>query len=127
MQALNLEAEFICHVTPFYLDRWEMGLGRRRKEAIADTADGLQMDGLRGIIFDVAAQANDEVVDSAGVGVFTHAPYLLQQLLARDDAALVAHQIAEQIRLHDGETDIASRGTQFERGEVDGAIVESKD
>src|SRR5579872_558625 len=62
-----------------------------RKEAIADAADGLQV--LRGgrIFFEVTAQAHDEVVDGAGVGIFAHMPDLIQQFLAGNDTVTVTN------------------------------------
>src|ERR1700735_3564496 len=76
--------------------------GYSGQKTIADAADGLQKDRLGGIVFNVTAQADHEVVDGTRVGVLAHSPYLLQQLLAGDDASLVEHQIAEQIALHQG-------------------------
>ena len=101
-------------------------VGHAREKTIADAANGLQKHRLGGIVFNVTAQADHEVVDGTRVGVLAHSPYLLQQLLAGDDASLVEHQVAEQIALHQGETDGLIRGRELERGEVDGAPGETE-
>ena len=72
------------------------------KETIADAAHRLQKDRLGGIVFNITAQADHEVVDGARVGVLAHPPDLLQQLLAGDDAALVEDKIAEQVATPSG-------------------------
>ena len=46
-------------------------LGRMGDEAVADAADGEEMPRAGGgIVLDVAAEPDDEVVDGAGIGVF---------------------------------------------------------
>ena len=48
------------------------------EEAVADAADGGEVGGVGGVVLDVAAEADDEVVDGAGVGVGVEAPDLLE-------------------------------------------------
>ena len=47
-------------------------------EAIAYAADRQQMSWLSGIVFNVTPQANDEIVDGAGVCVLVQIPHLLE-------------------------------------------------
>src|ERR1019366_2452365 len=56
----------------------EGATSRVGEETVADTADSGEVLGVGGIVFDVAAEADDEVVDGAGVGVRVHAPDLLE-------------------------------------------------
>src|ERR1700733_5895696 len=114
--------------------KWSEGFLRAllRIEAIADAAHRPEKDRICRIVLDITAQPHDEVVDGARVGVLAHAPHLLQQLLARNTAPLMPHQVAQQVSLHDGETNAAAvfvvlvwvvlvRDAQLKRGEVDGA------
>ena len=89
------------------------------KKTIADPAHRLEKDRVGGIVFDITAQPDHKVVDGAGVGVLVHPPHLLQQLLARDDPALVLDKITEQVALHQGEADGLIRGGELQRSEVD--------
>ena len=50
------------------------------EEAVADAADGGEVLGVGGVVLDVAAEADDEVVDGAGVGVGVDAPDLLEDV-----------------------------------------------
>jgi len=77
-----------------------------------------------GVVFDVAAKADDEVVDGAGVGVFVDAPNLFEDLLARDDLALAVGEVAEEVGFHEGEVSDAVGGDELQRVEADGAVVE---
>jgi len=58
--------------------RQALVLVRVCNEAVADASHREQMDRLGGIVFDVAPQADHEVVDGPGVGVFVQTPDLLQ-------------------------------------------------
>src|ERR1700677_1954552 len=97
-------------------------LGRRytRKKTITDTTHRFQKNRLGGIVFNVAAQTHHEIIDSPGVCILTHSPHLLQQFLARDDAALIENQVTQQVRFHEGEPDCLVRSGELERSEVDG-------
>ena len=59
-----------------------MVLLRVRHKAVADAAHGLEIFRCSGVVFDIAAEAHDEVIDSAGVGVFADVPYLIEEFLA---------------------------------------------
>ena len=61
------------------------------------------MTGLGRIALDVAAKANDEVVDGARVGVFVEIPDILQDRFARDGFAGIADEIAEKFGFHQSE------------------------
>ena len=71
------------------------------------------------IVFDIAAQTDDEVVDGACVGILVHAPDLLQDVLARDNLAGMHGEVAKKIGFHKGEVRGAVRRDQFESVEVD--------
>ena len=60
-------------------------------EAVSHAADSQQMLWLGGIVFDVSAQADDEVVDGTSVGVFVQPPDFLENGFAGDDFAAVAN------------------------------------
>src|SRR6185312_13562327 len=76
---------------------------RLRHEAITHAANRQQMSRFRRIVFDIAAQANDEIVDGAGVGVFVQSPYFFENRLAGDDPSLVSYEMAQQFRFHQGQ------------------------
>ena len=80
--------------------------------------------GVGGVVFDVAAEADDEVVDGAGVGVFVDAPDLFEDVLAGDDLAFAVGEVAEEVGFHEGEVGGAVGGDEFEGIEADGAVVE---
>ena len=77
-----------------------------------------------GIVFDVAAKADDEVVDGAGVGVFVDAPDLFEDLLAGDDLVGAIGEVAEEVGLHEGELGGAVGSEELEGVETDGAAGE---
>ncbi len=87
--------------------------GNPGQKAITDTTHGLQKDRLGGIVFNISAQADHKVVDGACIGVLVDPPNLLQQFLARDDAALVEDKIAQQVGLHQGKADGLIRGGEL--------------
>ena len=70
------------------------GLGGFGDESVAYATDGEEMDGFGGIGFKVAAEANDEVVDGAGVGVFFDMPDVFKEFRTGDDLAGVVEQVA---------------------------------
>ena len=112
-------------------DGWHVGVGIWLwleswvgEEAVADAADGGEVDGVGGVVLDVAAEADDEVVDGAGVGVFADAPDLFEDLLAGDDVAGAEGEVAEEVGLHDGEVSGTMRRDELEGVEADGAVVE---
>lgn len=93
-------------------------------EAVADAADGGEMAGLAGVVFDVATEADDEVIDGAGVSVFVNAPDLFEDLFAGDDLGGAVGEIAKEIGLHEGELGGAVGGEQFEGVKANGAAGE---
>ena len=94
------------------------------EETVTDTANSKEMLGAGGVVFDVAAQADDEVVDRAGVGVFVDAPDLFEDLFAGDDLAFALGEVAEEVGLHESEVGDAVGGDKLEGVEADGAVVE---
>src|SRR2546423_15542027 len=74
-----------------------------RDEAVADAADGQEVFGVGGVVLDVAAEADDEGVYGARVCVLAKGPDLFEYLTARDGAARVGKQIAQELRLHQGQ------------------------
>ena len=77
-----------------------------------------------GVVFDVSAESDDEVVDGAGVGVFVDVPDLFEDLFAGDDLAFAVCEVAEEVGLHESEMRGAVGGDEFEGVEADGAVVE---
>ena len=75
------------------------------QEPIADTAHRLQKYGFGGIVLNITAQPDHKVVDGPGVSIFMDPPDLLQQFFARDNAALIEYQVAEQVALHQSQVD----------------------
>ena len=93
------------------------GLG---EEAVADAADGEEVAGGGGVVFEVAAKADDEVVDGAGVGVFMHAPDFFEEVFAGDDLVGAVGEVAEEVGLHEGEVGGGAVGdAELEGVEVD--------
>src|ERR671926_1068135 len=55
--------------------------------------------------FELPSQVGDEDLDRVGDRERVVAPHLVEQLLARDDQALVAHEVLQQLELALGEVD----------------------
>src|SRR5688500_4275186 len=72
-----------------------------RHEPVADAADGSQECRRGRTILDVAPQANDEVVDRAGVDALLQSPDVLQDGAAGHRLPGVLHEIPQEIALHD--------------------------
>jgi hypothetical protein len=83
-------------------------LARRTERAkdVAGSPDRVQQSRL-GFGLELAAQIGDENLDRVRRGEGVIAPHLVEQALARDHDALVAHQILEQLELTLGELDRA--------------------
>ena len=92
------------------------GLGDK---AVAHAAHSEKMARLGRIFFDVFAQAHDEIVDGARVGVFGKPPDVFENGFARDVAAFVVNQVTKQLRFHQRQPDRVALGAEFERAEVD--------
>src|SRR5271156_2229700 len=82
--------------------------------------------GLGGVFFDVAAEADDEIVYGAGVGVFVQAPDVFEDGFAGDGAAFAADQVTQELGFHEGELDRFVVGAQLKRSEINGLAVEGK-
>jgi hypothetical protein len=98
-----------------------LGIG---EEAVAYPTHGDEVLRVGGVVFDVAAESDDEVVDGAGVGVFVDVPDLFEDLFAGDDLTFAVCEVAEEVGLHEGEVRGAIGGDEFECVEADGAVVE---
>lgn len=65
------------------------GGDRFLNELVADAAHGEKVSGSCGIAFEVAAEADDEVIDGAGGGRGVEAPDAVEELIASEDVAFV--------------------------------------
>jgi hypothetical protein len=92
-------------------------------KTIADATDCDEVVGAGRVVLDVAAEANDEVVDGAGVGIFVDTPDSFEDVFAGDDLAFVIGEVAEEIGLHDCQVGSAVGGDELEGVEADGAVV----
>src|SRR5947209_906967 len=63
--------------------------------------------------FELPSQIRDEHLDRVGDRERVVAPHLVEQLLARDDQPLVAHQVLEQLELALRELDLAIAPRHF--------------
>src|SRR5690242_11726345 len=77
------------------------------------------MSGIPRIVLDIAPQPHDEIVDGAGVSVLVQPPHLFEEIFARDNFAVVAHQVAQKFRFHQREMDRTSPSPEFEGPEID--------
>ena len=96
------------------------GLGDK---AVAHAANRQKMARLCRIFFDVLAQAHDEIVDGACVGVFGKPPDIFQNGFARDVAPFVVDQVTQQLSFHQRQLDRVALGAEFESAEVDGLAL----
>ena len=80
--------------------------GHQAFEHVPGAAFGVQEAGLVAFL-ELAAQVGDEDVDRVGRRHRVIAPDLVEQALARDDEALVVHQVLEQLELAVGQLDLA--------------------
>ena len=94
---------------------------------ISDTADGLDYFGVVWFVFEMAAEADDEIVDGSGIGVFLQVPDLFEDHFSRHGTALVFDEVAEQFGLHQGNVNQFVAITKFEIFKVYGAAVDSDD
>src|SRR2546427_13132704 len=78
------------------------------------------------IVFDIAPQADDEIVYGWRVRVFVQAPDFFQNRFAGHDAAVVADEMAEKLGFHKGEVDAIAIDPQLKFAEVDVAAVEGE-
>src|SRR5216683_1399155 len=92
-------------------------------ELVAETTNRAQVARLGRLALDVTAQADDEIVDGARVGVFVEIPDVVKNRLARDRVATVADEIAEQIGFHQGQLEDLLTRTELKALEVDELAV----
>src|SRR3954454_22589704 len=85
---------------------------RLSTEDVARAADRVQQARLPARL-ELAAQVGDEDLDGVRLRERVVAPDLVEQALARDDDALVAHQVLEQLELARGELDVALRAAHL--------------
>src|SRR3954468_10426084 len=85
---------------------------RSSTEDVARAADRVQQARLAARL-ELAAQVGDEDLDRVRLRERVVAPDLVEEALARDDDALVAHQVLEQLELALGELDVALRAAHL--------------
>ena len=68
-------------------------------ETVAYSADGLDEVGVCGVFFEFLAQPAYVYVDCSCVTNVVVAPYVLEQLVACQDSATVAHEVGQQVKL----------------------------
>ena len=76
-----------------------------------------------GIVLDVAAQTYDEIINGPGISVFVQSPDFLEDRFAGNHSSLVADEVPEEFRFHQGELDGVVVHTQLQFAEVDGPAV----
>jgi len=119
----SLGASFDADDTPAGTES-PKGISGVGEKAVSDASDGGEVGRVGGVVFDVAAEADDEVVDGAGVSVFVDAPDVFEDGFARDDLAGAVGEVAEEVCLHHGEVGGAMRSDELEGIEANGAVVE---
>src|SRR5215467_15826670 len=95
----------------------------RSTETISDAADRVdQRIGL--LIIDLAAHASDIDVDDIGGGIEMQIPDMLQQHRARHHAALVAHQILQELEFPRQQRDLLAPPARNALDQVDREIAD---
>ena len=56
-----------------------------------------------GVALDVTAEADDEIVDRAGIGILVKVPDVVQDGLSRHGVAAVPNKVAKEFGFHKGE------------------------
>src|ERR1700733_10185509 len=97
------------------------GLGH---EPVSHTTDRQQMPRLGGIVFNIAPQSHNKIIDGSSVSVFVQSPDFSQNFFAGNDAAAVANQMAQQFRLHQSQLNRISLDSQFQLAKINDASVE---
>lgn len=97
-----------------------------RNKAIADAADCGEVAGLGWIFFDVAAEADNKIVDGTSVGVFVQAPYVFEDGFARNGIAFIANEVTKEFGFHQGELDGGVVRAEFKIIEIDCFAIERK-
>src|SRR5262245_21746247 len=98
----------------------------RSTEAVPDAANRMdQRIGL--LVIDLAAQAPDIDVDDIGRRIEMKIPDVLQQHRPRDDAALIAHQIFQELKFLGQKLDVLAVPAHGPRDQVDRKIADTQD
>src|SRR5579862_2233262 len=108
---------------------WRLFLmfGGFRVELVAEATNGEEITRLGGLGFDVAAEAHNEVVNGAGVGVFEEVPDILKNGFAGDGFAAIADEVAEKFAFHERQLKDLVAAAELQLLEVHGLIAELKD
>src|SRR6267143_1060048 len=99
---------------------------RLGQKAVAHSAHCKQMARLSRILFDIAPQPHDEIIDRASVGVFVQTPNVFQNRLPRNYASLISDKMTQQHRLHHCQVNHVRAGAEFQRSEIDALAVKGK-
>lgn len=67
-----------------------------------------------GVIFDIFTEADDEIIDGPGVGVFVDVPDRFEDRFAADGATLILDEVAQEAGFHLGERDAFAFGDELE-------------
>ncbi len=78
---------------------------RLRNETIAHATNSQEVPRFRGMILDVASQADDKIINCARIGVFVQAPHIFQNRFPRYGASILAYQMAQKFGFHQRELD----------------------
>src|SRR5215469_1058921 len=98
----------------------------RDLEAVADSAQGLQILGMARIALDFLAQAADVNIDRARRNKWSFLPHCIEQLIPGEDAASMRRKILKETELTHGGQDIVSADLNRHAGDVDFEIAEAK-
>src|ERR1700689_2836866 len=82
---------------------------------------------LGGIVLDVAPQADDEIIDCAGIGVLPQIPHIFQNRFARNRPSILPYQMTQQLRFHQCELHGVSPGAQLESIKVQSLAVKREE
>ena len=78
----------------------------------------------RRIIFDIAPQPHNEIVDGARIGVFVQAPDIFKHGLPRHRRAFVLDQVTEDVGFHQGQRELLAPDVKFKKVEVNRLLAE---
>src|SRR3954447_7109832 len=113
----------IANVSPAEVMARRQRMGRRSStQDVPRAADRVQQSRLAAGL-ELAPQVGDEDLDGVRLRERVVAPDLVEQPLARDDDALVAHQVLEQLELALGELDVALAAADLVRVRVEREIA----
>src|SRR5712675_3776873 len=81
---------------------------------------------MRRVVFYIASQTHDEIVDGARVSVLMEAPHLIQHALSRYWLPFMLDQVPQNVHFHQREWKHLASHPQFERRKVDRFIAEGE-